>query len=383
MEVRYFNLKNNGLAQGSALVSAVVAVISLTVPALAQNSSAAGTNGAFVPGLLVRVPDSHIVYVLGESKCPRTDCFLLYRTNNDGSSFAKVWLPPIRNERGSPTGNLSQLVFANASHGYALEGGYNQRTLFVTSDGAKTWHKIVVAKGRAIGGVTVTTNHLYAMTMQCPHKSGNCTDFRLARSSLGAKSWASTPIPNNTFSEGGFIGSVAAFGSDVWFTEALHSTWLVTSRDGGRSFTKTSVPWPTLVSVAGCGLTATSKETLWAQCPTGMQVSYYVSSDGGSTWTPILASKRIMGTGGIYFDPVSSDLAVLDVGGPSFDIYRITNNAHTLVVGRLMSPNDGPSMVFTSSKNGLSISSPNRNSAQIILRRTNNGGTSWKRVFAY
>lgn len=91
-----------------------------------------------------------------------------------------------------------------------------------------------------------------------------------------------------------------------------------------------------------------------------------------------------MGTGGIYFDPVSSDLALLDVGGPSFDIYRITNNAHTLAAGgRLMSPNDGPSMVFTSRENGLSISSPNKNSAEIVLRRTSNGGTSWKRVSVF
>lgn len=173
MVVSHFSFKKRPLTHRFVLVSLAVTVLVSVVPALAQNSAATVTKGAFVPGLLVRVPDSRIVYVLGESKCPRTDCFLLYRTDNNGFSFAEASLPPIRNERGSPTGNLSGLVFANASDGYAVEGGYYQRTLYATSNGAKTWHKAVVAKDRAIGDITVTSNHLYAMTMRCPHKTGN------------------------------------------------------------------------------------------------------------------------------------------------------------------------------------------------------------------
>lgn len=384
VHVTHFRAYPRALIRRIVLATCATLVSFLVGPVVAGSGAVAAVKAGFVPALLARVPGSNIVYVLGNTKCSHSDCFHLFRTNDNGASFTTTSLPPIHNERGSPTGDLSQLVFANSMDGYAVEGNYYSRSLYVTTNDAKSWQKRVVAQGRDIRGITVTSNRLYVMTMRCPHKTGNCTDFRLARSLLNAESWVSATIPNNTFSEGGFPGSVAAFGSHVWFTEALHSTWLVTSRDGGRTFTKRSIPWPTLVSVAGCGLTATSDETLWAECPTGMQVSYYYSASAGRNWTRILASKQIMGTGGIYFDPVSSDLALLDVGGPSFDIYRITNSAKGVaVVGRLVSPNAGPTMVFTSGKDALSISSPSRNSAKIVLRSTSNGGTSWRRLTVF
>jgi len=93
-------------------------------------------------------------------------------------------------------------------------------------------------------------------------------------------------------------------------------------------------PWsfPILLgSTAGRALTVTSLVTLWAQCPSGMDVQFYYSADGGARWTLIDPVSQISGTGGAYFDPVSNNLGYLGVGLLHDDLYRITNDAHSWV----------------------------------------------------
>lgn len=368
---------------GAALRLQALVFVSLTMmlcglALLYSGEASSATTPAFMPGLLARVPNSNVVYVFGESSCHGRKCLQLLRTSVDATSFTTVTPPPVHLVTGNHSGDLRELVFANAREGYAVVGANNTTTVYATTNAARTWRRVKVAAKDDVVDLTSSAHELYAVTVRCPTENGNCTDFRLARSSLGARHWTSSALPHGDFTKGGFLGDLAVYGSRVWFTEQFHTTLLYSSKNEGRTFTRRTLAWPTLASVAGCALSASSPTSLWAQCPTGMQVSYYASSNGGATWTSILGNLQKMGTGGVYFDPVSSTLAVLDVGLGSNDLYRIPASARDVTpIGHLGCYSVGPSFVFTDVSHALAICDPSSTSSTVGLERTDNGGVTW------
>jgi photosystem II stability/assembly factor-like uncharacterized protein len=155
--------------------------------------------------------------------------------------------------------------------------------------------------------------------------------------------------------------------------------WLLTSHDQGQTFTRKSSP--EIGSVYACRMTATSNKTLWADCPTGMAVSFLYSGDGGATWNRV-PDHTFMGTGGGYFDPVSSTLAYLDFGPADSpgakNLYRISNEGSTVkAVGKLPCKiADG--LVFTDALHGFAACDKNQTYASTVLLQTSNGGLTWK-----
>jgi len=372
--------------------AACLIVASAAAPLSATASGASASNSVFSPQMMMRVESSHVVYVLGSVGCSRAPCLRLLRTGNDGSTFATVTPPPVTSDAGSPLGSLNQLVFANDKVGFALEGEgggegvANGDVLYATYNGARTWKKVSEPPGGALSRIAVTPNMLYGVTMHCAKQSnGNegCTNYRLVHTSLSVNHWVSSAIPNgNALPSGGYVGNVAALGSKAWLTEGAKWSLLVSWRNYGMTLsTRTPVP-PGLMSVAGCDLTATSTTVLWAQCPTGMEISFFFSDDAGANWT-LLPTKQFSGTGGGYFDPVSNSLAYLDYGGPR-SLYRVTDAGHHMTeVGTLQcSKVDSSvnSMVFISERAGLAICSPEGVGISNRLERTTDGGAKWSRV---
>jgi hypothetical protein len=341
---------------------------------------------------MMRVESSHVVYVLGSDGCSRAPCLELLRTDNNGASFAKVTPPPVNAGDGSPVGSLNQLVFANDNVGFALEGEgggegvANGDVLYATFNGAQTWKQVSEPPGGALSRIAVTANMLYGLTMHCANQSnGNesCTNYRLVHTSLSVNHWVSSAIPNGSaLPSGGYVGNVAAYGPMVWLTEGAKWSLLVYSYDHGSILNTFTPKWPALASVAGCDLTAFSTVNLWASCPTGMEVSFSFSGDGGGTWTHV-PTDQFMGTGGGFFDPVSGALAYLDYGGPR-SLYRVIDSGRRLVkVGSLQCSKNNSSvnsMVFTSERNGLAICLPQDLLSLARLERTTDGGAKWSRV---
>jgi hypothetical protein len=351
----------------------------------ASANSAKPTTGYFSPRMLIRVRSSPVVYLLEYVACQRVTCLRLLRTNNNGTSFIKVTPPPTTAIKGSIVGSLEQMVFANAEDGYALEGESGGNVLYATFNGARTWKKETEPKGTALSSLAVTSSMLYGVTSHCAkQRNGNegCTNYQLNRASLSAQHWTSSAIPNGRSYPWGFLGNVAAYGSKVWLTEGAKWSLLVSSHNDGTTFSTYTPPFPALVSIAGCDLTATSSMTLWSACPTGMEVSFYFSDNAGMTWTEV-PTKQFMGTGGGYFDPVSATLAYLDYGGP-LPLYRVSNSGHDMTeVGmlRCSSVNSSVgSLVFTSERSGLAICTPEGNWSSSRLERTTNGGATWNRI---
>jgi hypothetical protein len=371
---------------------ACLVVLFALYPLSAAANSPLILSGRFSPQMLVRVESSDVVYIAGSAACSAVRCLRLLQTDNDGRSFAEVASPPTKELKGSPMDSLDQLVFANAQVGFALEGDVNGEgvpngnALYATYNGARTWTKVPEPVDGPLSRIAVTSNTLYGVTMHCVKRANGeegCTNYRLVHTSLSVKHWASSAIPNgNSLPMGGFIGNVSAFGSTVWLTEGAKWSLLVSSHDHGTTLTTFTPAFPELASVAGCDLTAISASAIWAQCPTGMQVSFFFTDDAGAKWTTV-PTKQFMGTGGGYFDPVSATLAYLDYGGPR-SLYRVSDAGHHMTeVGTLQCSkvnSSVESIVFTSERGGLAICSPEGNWSSNRLERTDEGGTTWSRV---
>jgi hypothetical protein len=218
----------------------------------------------------------------------------------------------------------------------------------------------------------------YRCSKQANGNTG-CTDYRLLRSSLGDDHWTSTPIPNGRGYPWGYMGNVAAFGAHVWLTEGAKWSLLITSSDRGRTFRIRSDAH--LISSAGCFLTADSVRALWAECPGGMESRFMYSRDAGTTWTEVPAGQW-NGTGGGYFDPVSSDLAFLDYGQRSgaFTLYRITNFGRRLTGVADWRCSSVSALVFVNSSKGLALCNTFP-AAQLEI--TSDGGRTWSHVVIY
>ena len=370
----------------------LVSILTISGAILTTSASVnAATSHPPIPLMLSRVDGSPVVYVVSTSNyfdaahpsaCKPHSCFLLRRTTNLGASFATLGLPPVTYVRGSLDGNLEDLVFANTFDGYALlrEGSF--LSLYVTLDGASTWHRQSVAPGEHVLQVVTDHNQLFAVVAHCRNNHA-CTDLRLARSTLAAKKWTVTKI-SNTSSHSPSLPSfdITAFGPNVWATvQGPKYPLLYRSRDGGRTFTASSAP--ALSAVTACSLTAESSSVLWAECPTGMMVSFFFSGDAGVHWINV-SGLGYAGTGGGYFDPVSRSLAYLDYGqiGPSRpkNLFRITNAGRTSTpVGTLRC--DGAwGLVFTDATHGLAVCNRNYKLTSTYLLRTSNGGATWSSV---
>jgi hypothetical protein len=293
-------------------------------------------------------------------------------------------MPPVKRAQGAPAGTLNELVFANANDGYAVIGT-NRGTLYATFNGARTWHKEKDPARQGLGDLTTSSSELYAVTSHCSkQENGNtgCTDYRLLRSPLTSFTWSSSPIPNGRKYPWGYLGNVAAYGNDVWLTEGAKWSLIAMSHNEGVTFaTSSSRP---LISVAGCQLTAASSMDLWAQCPTGMQVSFAYSSDGRAHWSTV-PTNQFMGTGGGYFDPVSNNLAYLEYG-MTLPLERVTTDGshitetHVGVLSCSRVDSSIDALVFTNRMDGLSICDPGDTWTDAQVERTTDGGTTWRQV---
>lgn len=344
------------------------------------------TAGAVQPQLMIRVRASSVIFVLGTTKCQNAPCVELQRTDNDGATFATLSLPPLSAYQNNPTGTLRNIVFANDDIGYALEGRVWITRLYATYDGGHAWRRVSLPQGVDIMSVAATTKKLYVVTMHCTKQAnGNwgCRNYDLIRSSLASHQWASTPIHVGRYPLDATVGPVSAFANRLWMTrmafpKSSHEAaeTLLLSSDGGKILNTS--PEDALGYVNGCELTAMSEVDLWAQCPTGMQVSFWFSSDAGTTWNPV-AAKQFMGTGGGNFDPVSATVAYLDYGpgGGEPDFFRVTNAGRTLTPAGDLRCTNVRSLAFINREDGLVICD---NYVTSTLERTTNGGRSWRRL---
>jgi len=366
------------------IILPVVVAISLLSMLVTAASEAGASHQPATPLVISEVRSSDVVYVLAMAGCAKPSCLRLLRTTVDAASFTSVVPPPVRALHGTLAGTLRSLQFANVNDGYAIVGATDPTSLYVTLNGARTWHSVTIHKGATALGLTTTASAIYAITGVCSRSGVSCHDYRIARSPLNANQWTSSPIPIGHFGKTGVWGFPYvpdAFGSDVWISEQPPGPAVIFySRDGGRSFQK--IPAPKLASVNACGLIPESAVDLWADCPTGMQESFFFSKDAGASWTQV-PQQQFFGTGGGFFDPVTATLAFLDYGatGPLVRLTtspRLALNVGVLSCSKVNSSVDG--LIFANARIGLALCFPGDAQAAGRLERTTDGGRAWRYV---
>jgi hypothetical protein len=363
----------------SLLTAALVALNSFVV----SPSAHASTPSTQTPVHLVRAGSSEVFYVVTTSGCKSPACLRMYRTNSDATTFTRVSPPPVTREQGGTAGTtLDDVVFANANDGYATVGNYSPSALYVTTNGARTWRRVMHAKDLSIS-VVVTSSEIFVTSVTCQPRTIVCGQYTTRRASLAAHDWVTLPRlwktgtgPKETY----YGPSLAAYGSTVWELQTDSEMYLWTSHNNGRTFSRVEEKFPELASINGCTITPMSLVSLWAQCPTGMQESFWHSENGGTTWS--LASPdrlQFMGTGGGSFDPITSSVAVLDYGAVASppDLYRISEGgARFTPIGEVRCSSASP-MIFTNVSDGLMVCGLN---STTLVRRTGNGGATWENV---
>jgi hypothetical protein len=307
----------------------------------------------------------------------------MYRTNADATTFTRVTAPPVTREQGGTSGTtLDDVVFANANDGYATVGNYSPSALYATTNGARTWRRVMHAKDLSIL-VVVTNSEIFVTSVTCQPRSIVCGQFTTRRASLKAKDWVTLPrlwktgtSPKETY----YRPSLAAYGDTVWELQTGSVMYLWTSHNDGRTFSRAEEKFPELASVSGCAITPMSLVSLWAQCPTGMQVSFWHTENGGATWSSASPAKlQFFGTGGGSFYPITSSLAVLDYGAVATppDLYRISQGGALFTpIGEVRCYSASP-MFFTNVSDGLMVCGLN---STTLVRRTSDGGATWRNV---
>lgn len=361
------------------LVVVVLAIVTMCSILICPDNAATASQSRPVPLLLTGVTGTPLAFVVSAKNvdCVSRECLQLQRTNNNGATFTSLHLPPISNVEGN-LGNLGEMIFANSIDGYASIDVGKSFVWYATTDGAKTWHREIVPLGDSIMQLVPTRSELYAVIAKCVKKY-TCTDFRIAHSPLTYNKWTIEAIPK-PLSKGNFALDV--YSADVWMNlQGSQSPLLFTSSNQGRTFTESSTS--PLASVSACNLTPMSPTTVWAECPTGMLVSFFYSSDAGVHWNSV-SKYAYAGTGGGAFDPVSSSLAYLNFGTFTTrgkDLYVITNSGHRMTAVGNLACTSTNNLVFSNAAHGLTICQKNSTaSSSTYLLRTSDGGISWTKL---
>src|SRR5579863_6537462 len=191
-----------------------IAVAAIATTAVFSTPSWAGSKkSAALPELLVSVPGSHLAYVVTVSSpsCRGGSCVSLARVDVTGSGSSKRKLPPLRTTSGSLLGNLKSLTFSTASNGYLTVTSGSGTELFVTTDGARSWHLRLRTHSYPYEEVYATPQRVYALTGTCSGM-GVCSGQRLLSAPPTGTPWvSSSPRLSDVMAGMGFV----AYSNDV------------------------------------------------------------------------------------------------------------------------------------------------------------------------
>lgn len=346
--------------------------------ALLTFASPANAAASAVPVLLVPVPHSHYAYVIeaSGSGCGHTFCLWFSRISDPPTPSSDRHLPALHPLAGQPTGNLESLQFTSLDDGYLWAREAHGDVLYVTTDGAKSWQRRVSTSSLLpVHSFSATLGHIYFVTGVCSGM-GICRGYQLHSAGANGAVWTSRPLRLSPVTDGVGLGAV---GSDLWIEEWLPAgARMHFSTNQGRTF----VAWPVddFGAYTGCIMTAINPSHLWADCPTGMNHLYEVSVDGGHHWSAIDTGGLISSTAGGAFNPVSANLAYVDVGADAKphgdDLLRANANGKTAGIGRL-SCSILISLDFVSRTNGLAVCQGTARADSAALLMTSDSGRTW------
>jgi hypothetical protein len=350
-----------------------------------SDAAANPENQRWNPELVIAAGQSSDEFVLWSKPCESLECYRLERIDLTDGSSSFVNPPPLSKLPRIYMGGAEQIDFANPQDGYELlDPGYQKTPrLYATFNGGKSWHHEAFIPGETVESITSTPFRFYIIGgLKCSATNEICQRWQLSSSTVSTARWETDSRPYN-FGHDSIYPAVTAHSDHVWITAQEQArpyrTFLAFSTNGGHTFRVRSVP--NLPSVAGCGLTATSLTTIWAQCDDGnMAGDIEYSSDSGAKWRN-LANKTLgeffFGT----FDPVTDNLAFFLNGEHSSELFELIDGARKSVdVGKPPHP-QLESLDFVDQSHGLALSAPLGIVNRHVLYETDDGGVSWTRLY--
>jgi hypothetical protein len=358
---------------------AVVALAVAISAAPSASSWASQSKQTPLPELVASVPGSDMAYVVSvsTSACGGAACVSLAQVDVTGAGYSIRTLPPLATAPGSLVGGLQTLTFSTPSDGYLTVSSGPNTELWVTTDGARSWHQRLRVSYYPYFNVYATPRHVYAIIGACSGM-GVCRDQRLLSAPPSGVPWTRSSPPVAAVMVG--MG-LAAYGNDVWIQQPQPvGTLFLHSSDAGRSFTKWKISYPFTDST--CAMTASSALQIWARCSTGMDAVLLSSADGAHHWHVINTRQPLSNTSGGYFDPATARRAFLDVGvqalAPKDDLLRLSPSGTSTPVGRL-----GCEIVtgldFIDALDGLAACQRTGQTRSAVLLVTSDGGGIWVR----
>jgi hypothetical protein len=246
----------------------------------------------------VEVVSSTVAFVFTPLTSSRHVVPALLVTTDSARTFRRS-VPPTGVGLASP---LLRLHFAYATVGFAILGGAGTRTtLLATSDGARTWHPVILPDARQVVEVAGHGPRLYVETSACG-TSGPCSDIRIYTVTSVAGPWhrvfSGAPITGN------WGTALAGWGDSVWLSLGIGGPTPRTLRstDGGATYSSASAT-PCL----GVTVVATSGHVVWSSCGTGMTVAFFRKEDGRPDVNLPIGGA---GTGNTFLDALTDDTAV-------------------------------------------------------------------------
>lgn len=288
----------------------------------------------------------------------------------DGARTFRRAVPPTGVSLASP---LLRLHFASASVGLAILGGTGMRTtLLATSDGARTWHPVILPDARPVVQVAGHGARLYVETSACG--SGEpCSDIRVYTATSVAGPW------HRVFSWAPTTGSwgtaLAGWGDSVWLSLGIGGPTPRTFRSTDAGATYSSAP---AAPCLGETVVATSARVVWISCATGMMMGFFRTQDGRRDVNLPMSGA---GTGNTFLDALTDDTAMFGTGlGDQAGLYLSTDRgAHFTRQAAIPEAftNSGHSlddMAFLTPLVGLAITD------ESALHLTTNSGRTWQLV---
>ena len=321
------------------------------------------------------------VYVVGTTGCLGPSCLRLVSTTIGGHGDTLAALPPLERSRYGLGGTtLQSLSFANGGQGYALVGPPSSMSLYVTHDAATTWQKVSAMPGLTFERITVTDRVVYATMAKCAGADEHCVDVTIAKSALWPIHWTALELPNSpndALHAGDF--AVSANNTTLWLSRVDNNAEVIwRSTNEGATFHETTEP--RLVSINGCSFEIVEPNYAWAQCPTGMLVSFYYSHDAGAQWTSV-PQRPYAGTGGGFFAPAGNSVAVIDYGQSAHNVYRVDMNDDAATDVGELNCDATNTPVFAAGGSGLVVCTTEAGStSSSSLYSTSDEGALWHRA---
>ncbi|HTT91928.1 MAG TPA: hypothetical protein VMF65_20405 [Acidimicrobiales bacterium] len=199
-----------------------------TIFGLAQVAAAAPVPANFEPGSVSFVSATK-GFLLGTSPCTHEPCTAVLTTSNGGKAWTRVTAPSasFASTASRYHASVSQLVFANASDGWAYGN-----SLWATYNGAAKWQQVTL--GGPVYSMNSSAHVAYAVVGNCSPGGTTCLtpSLKLERSDVGSHSWHVVPGVTGY----GTSALIAVNGENAWVSLSPKdhgAARLWTTSDGG------------------------------------------------------------------------------------------------------------------------------------------------------